>query len=165
MKFENWSFKTCLKYVLPHKDEIRRGAFKCVSLDLLPEWEAIRGLQFENLVVNNFSEVIPHLGIGNSIVLSAAPYRNSRRSSGSAPRGVQIDLLVQTQTTAYVVEVKRKNHIGAEVEDEVRQKIRRLPLREGVSARPALVYDGDLAPSVVGRGYFDAIIPADKLLE
>lgn len=153
-----------LKYVMPHKDEIRRGAFSCVSLDLLPEWESVCGLQFENLIVNNFAEVIPHLGIGNSIVLSAAPYRNSRKASGSMQRGVQIDLLVQTQATAYVVEIKRKNHLGAEIEDEVRQKIGRLPLREGVSARPALVYDGELAPSVVGRGYFDAIIPARKLL-
>lgn len=154
-----------LKYVLPHKEEIRRGSFKCVSLELLPEWEAVRGLQFENLIVNNFSEVIPHLGLGNTIVLSATPYRNMRKSAGQQTRGVQIDLLVQTQTTAYVVEIKRKNHIGAEIEDEVRQKIKRLPLREGLSARAALVYDGDLAPSVVGRGYFDAIIPARKLLE
>ena len=154
-----------LKYVLPHKDEIRRGSFRCVSLDLLPEWESVRGLQFENLIVNNSSDIIPHLGIGNSIVLSAAPYRNSRKSHGTTRRGVQIDLLVQTQTTAYVVEIKRKNRLGAEIEDEVRQKISRLPLREGVSARPALVYDGELAPSVIGRGYFDAIIPAWKLLE
>lgn len=154
-----------LRYVLPHKEEIRRGSFKCASLELLPEWEAVRGLQFENLIVNNFSEVIPHLGLGNSIVLSATPYRNMRKRAGQKTRGVQIDLLVQTQTTAYVVEIKRKNHIGAEVEDEVRQKIKRLPLREGVTARAALVYDGDLAPSVVGRGYFDAIIPARKLLD
>lgn len=153
-----------LKYVLPHKDEIRRGVFRCASLDMLPEWDAVRGLQFENLIVNNFNEVIPHLGIGNSIVLSAAPYRNTRKVLGSNARGVQIDLLVQTQTTAYVVEVKRKNYIGPEIEAEVREKIRRIPLRSGMSARPALVYDGDVAPSVVGRGYFDAIIPASKLL-
>ena len=55
-----------LKYVLPHKDEIRRGVFRYASLDMLPEWDAVRGLQFENLIVNNFNEVIPHLGIGNS---------------------------------------------------------------------------------------------------
>lgn len=152
-----------LKYVLPHKEEIRRGAFKCASLDMLPEWESVRGLQFENLIVNNFEEVIPHLGLGHSIVVSAAPYRNSRKAGKS--RGVQIDLLIQTQTTAYVVEVKRKNHIGAEIEDEIREKIKRLPLRAGMSARAALVYEGELAPVVVGRGYLDAIIPAKKLID
>ena len=55
-------------------------------------------------------------------------------------------------------------HIGAEIEDELREKIRRLPLREGVSPRPVLVYDGELSPVVSGRGYFDAIIPARKLI-
>ena len=44
------------------------------------------------------------------------------------------------------------------------EKIRRLPLRVGMSARPVLVYDGELAPAVSGRGYFDAIIPARKLI-
>lgn len=153
-----------LKYVRPHKEEIKRGAFKCASLDMMPEWESVRGLQFENLIVNNYAELIPHLGIGQSIIVSAAPYRNSRKSA-SGLRGVQIDLLVQTQTTAYVIEVKRRNYIKADIEDEVRQKIKRLPLREGMSVRPALVYDGELAPSVVGRGFFDAIVPAAKLLE
>ena len=94
---------------------------------------------------------------------AAAPYRNSRKAGKS--RGVQIDLLIQTQTTAYVVEVKRKNHIGAEIEDEIREKIKRLPLRAGMSARAALVYEGELAPVVVGRGYLDAIIPAKKLID
>lgn len=55
-------------------------------------------------------------------------------------------------------------HIGSEIEDEMREKIRRLPLRTGMSVRPVLVYDGELAPIVSGRGYFDAIIPARKLI-
>lgn len=140
-----------LKYVLPHKEEIKRGVFKCADIEMLPEWDAIRGLQFENLVVNNYNEIIPHLGLGSAMVVSAAPYRNSRKSPKSKERGVQIDLLVQTPTTAYVVEVKRKNHIGSEVETEVREKVRRLPIREGMSVRTALVYDGEIAPIVVGR--------------
>lgn len=153
-----------LKYVLPHKPEIERGVFRYAALDQLPEWEAIRGLQFENLIVNNYRELIPYLHIGNSIVESAAPYRNMRALRGSKRKGVQIDFLIQTPCTAYVVEVKRMNHIGSEIEEVMREKIRRLPLREGVSARPVLVYDGELAPTVTGRGYFDAIIPARKLI-
>ena len=87
-----------------------------------------------------------------------------RALRGSERKGVQIDLLIQTPCTAYVVGVKRMNHIGSEIEDVMREKIRRLPLREGMSARPVLVYDGELAPTVSGRGYFDAIIPARKLI-
>ena len=40
----------------------------------------------------------------------------------------------------------------------------RLPLRRGLSVRTALVYDGELAPSVVRRGWFDFLVPADTLL-
>ena len=153
-----------LKYVLPRKSEIERGVFQYASLEQLPEWDAIRGLQFENLIVNNCQALFPFLHVGNSIIESAAPYCNARAVRGSKQRGVQIDLLVQTACTAYVVEIKRMKHIGSEVEDEMREKIVRLPLREGMSARPVLVYDGELAPVVSGRGYFDAIVPARKLL-
>ena len=153
-----------LKFVLLRKSEIERGVFQYASLDQLPEWDTIRGLQFENLIVNNYREILPYLHLGNSIVESAAPYRNSRTVRGSKQTGVQIDLLVQTACTAYAVEVKRMKHIGSEIEDEMREKIRRLPLRAGMSVRPVLVYDGELAPIVSGRGYFDAIIPARKLI-
>lgn len=36
--------------------------------------------------------------------------------------------------------------------------------RPGVSVRTALVYEGELAPVVRGNGYFDAIVPASRLL-
>ena len=50
------------------------------------------------------------------------------------------------------------------IEAEVERKIDRLPLRKGVSARAVLVYDGELDPVVEGNGFFDAIIPASRLL-
>ncbi len=98
--------------------------------------------------------------MGGAVVESAAPYRNSRGGDG----GCQIDLLIQTPRTAYVVEVKRKREIGREIEDEVADRIASLPLRSGMSARPVLVYDGNLSRAVEGDGYFTAIIPARKLL-
>ena len=51
-----------------------------------------------------------------------------------------------------------------EIEREVQRKIDNLPLRAGMSPRPVLVYDGHLSPSVEGSGYFDAVIPAGRLL-
>ena len=44
------------------------------------------------------------------------------------------------------------------------ERIARLSLRKGMSARPVLVYEGELAPVVEGDGFFDAVIPASKLL-
>lgn len=154
-----------LKYVRPHKSEIESGAYRHASLEHLPEWSAITGLQFENLIVNNARELVPFLGLGNATILSAAPYRNDRRTRDGRMFGCQIDLLVQTARTAYVIEIKRMNMIGPEIEAEVAEKIRRLPVRPGVSKRPVLVYAGKLSKSVEADGFFDSIIPAERLLE
>ena len=73
-------------------------------------------------------------------------------------------MLVQTRKSVSVVEVKHCKKIGEEVEEEVAEKIRRLPLRKGVSVRTALVYLGELDPVVEGNAYFDAVIPAESML-
>jgi hypothetical protein len=72
--------------------------------------------------------------------------------------------LVQTPRTAYVVEVKRCSEIGPEVEKEVLERMKRLPLRKGMSKRPALVCDGLVAPSVEASGFFSAIVQGRRLL-
>jgi len=153
-----------LRYVASRKAAIEAGAFRFVSLSQLPEWTSIMGLQFENLVVNNAMSLIPHLHLGNAIVESAAPYRNMRKQGSGRKAGCQIDLLIQTPMTAYVVEIKRMREIGASVIDEVRERMRRLPLRKGMSVRPVLVYDGELDPYVEGTGFFDSIISSRALL-
>lgn len=150
-----------LKFIRPHVEEIRQGLFRFASLSALPGWNSMLGLQFENLVLNNVTELLPHLGIGSGIVTSAAPFRSDRSDKGG---GCQIDLLVQTPRTAYVVEIKRRREIGVEVEREVAEKVRRLPIRKGLSVRTALVYDGCLDPAVESLGFFDALVPSQTLL-
>ena len=153
-----------LKYVMPRKTQIEAGSFKFASLGTLPEWTAVMGLQFENLIVNNAMSLLPYLHLGNSLVESAAPYRNARRDAEGVKCGCQIDLLIQTPMAAYVVEIKRVREIGESIISEMQERLSRLPLRKGMSARPVLVYEGELAPAVEGSGFFDAIIPAEKLL-
>ena len=85
-----------LKYVEPSADAIDADSFAFAGLEQFPGWETDMGLQFENLVLNNFRELLPH------------------------PRNVAI--------------------------------------------RTALVHSGELAPSVEACGFFDAIVPASKLL-
>lgn len=150
-----------LRYVEPRKKEIAIGGYRFTSVEQLPGWDAIMGLAFENLVVNNWTELLPLMGVGNAIVESAAPYR---RCSSDIGKGVQIDLLVQTPRTAYAVEIKRKNRIGREVEAEMEQKLKRLKVRKGMSIRPVLVYDGELDPQLSGSGYFAATVDAASLL-
>ena len=155
-----------LKYVLPHETEILSDTYLFDTLDTLPGWDAVLGLQFENLVVNNFQELVKPLHLEGIPVLSAAPYekRAAKGAAADGRTGLQIDLLVQTRKSMYVVEVKRKRRIGESVEAEVAEKVSRLRHPRGMSIRTALVYEGDLAPVVRGNGYFDAIIPFSRLL-
>lgn len=150
-----------LKYIEPMKEMIDEGAFAFAGLEQLAGWESVMGLQFENLVVNNLRELPGPLHVGNALVLSAAPYR---RSGSKRLRGVQIDLLIQTRRTIYVVEIKRRNEIGREIIRETEDKVARLGTPSGVSVRTALVYEGHLAPIVEADGYFDAIVPFRRLL-
>ena len=155
-----------LKYVLPHETEILSDTYLFDSLESLPGWDAILGLQFENLVVNNFRELVSPLHLEGVPVLSAVPYEKRPGKAGKRGdgKGVQIDLLVQTRKSMYVVEVKRKSRIGESIEAEVAEKVARLRHPRGMSVRTALVYEGELAPVVRGNGYFDAIISATDLL-
>ena len=151
-----------LRYIEPKKAIIDDEAYRFLSLEALDGWETIMGLQFENLVVNHYSALLDPLHIGNSLIESAAPY--SRRRNGDGPDGLQIDLLLQTRHSNFVIEIKRKREIGKDVIDEVERKLEKLSTPRGKSSRAALVYDGTLAPAVETDGYFDAIIPFRQLL-
>ena len=151
-----------LKFVEPKREAIANGLFRFTTLERLPGWESIMGLQFENLVLNNLRTLCPLVGLGGRLVTSAAPY--VRRRSASSP-GVQIDLLVQTPKSMYVVEVKRRDRIGESVEAEVQAKVERLRPPRGIAVRTVLVYDGILAPEVEESGYFDYLVPVERLFD
>lgn len=76
----------------------------------------------------------------------------------------QIDLLIQTERMALVVEIKRCRKIEHDVIQEVREKVACLEVSRELSVRTALVYDGILSPSVEADRYFDFILPFEKLL-
>ena len=151
-----------LKFILPRKRAIERGSYKFMSMDRVPGWDSVMGLQFETLVRNNLSALLPLVGMGNTVLTSAAPYVRRGKRKGE---GVQIDLLLQTKKSVCVVEIKRRNHVPASVEDEVRDKIRRLKLPRDISVRAALVYDGELAPELEENNYFDFLVPAARLFD
>ncbi len=149
-----------LKYIEPHERQIVGGGFEGISLEGLPEWNAVMGLQFENLVLNNVSGLLPHLHLEHVPILSASPFRKTSSRNG----GCQIDLLLQTRKSVYVVEIKRKAEIGEEVEREVMEKVARLSIPRGISVRTALVYEGRLLPIVKANAYFDALVDISSLI-
>ncbi len=139
------------------------GRYSFKTLEALENWDAVMGLQFENLVVNNYGALIPYLHLSDILLTSAAPYRKQAVPS-KRQQGCQIDLLIQSRRTVYVVEIKRKQEIGREIIEEVDRKVRCLKRRANVSVKTALVYDGHLSPVVEADGYFDAIVPFAKVL-
>lgn len=144
-----------LKYIQPNERMIDEGAFAFRSLDALEGWNAMLGIQFENLVYNNLSSIMPRLGLGRVLLKSAAPYV---QRATSRRRGCQIDLLLQSEGMVCVVEIKRRQEIGPEVEGEVSRKVQALKVPRDITVRTALVYDGRLSPQVEARGYFDFLV-------
>ncbi|MBQ7178247.1 MAG: ATP-binding protein, partial [Victivallales bacterium] len=66
-----------LKYIEPMKSIIDAGAFDLVTLEALEGIDAVMGLAFENLVVNNYRELLNALNLNGTIITSAAPYRRN----------------------------------------------------------------------------------------
>ncbi len=150
-----------LRYIEPVARMVESGAFAFTSLDQLGGWSAVKGLAFENLVVNNFRELLAPLGLERSLVLSAAPFRRDSRSGNS---GTQVDLMLLTELSVYFVEIKRQAEIGREVIDEVAEKVKRVRVPRGKAVKTALVYSGHLAPIVEAQGYFNAVIDLRDIL-
>jgi AAA+ ATPase superfamily predicted ATPase len=150
-----------LRYIAPRREKIEKGLLRKISLDQLPEWPALMGLQFENLVLTNIPSLLRLLRLGSTPPTAAAPYlqRTTLRR-----QGCQIDLLIRTKYSLYVVEIKHRGIIAPSVIDEVREKIIRLRVENGMSIRTVLVYEGQIDPRVESESYFDFLIPFARLL-
>ena len=150
-----------LRFIEPNRDLIKRGAFTFVSLEQLPGWKTMLGLQFECLIYNNLRDIVRCIGLDQTLILSAAPYVQNPTTRSA---GCQIDLLVQTRRMLFVVEIKRRESVGEWVVAEVEEKVSKLKAMHGVSVIPVLVYDGHLSKRVPADGYFGRIISACELL-
>ena len=153
-----------LKYLEPVKDMIDAASFAFTDLEQFAGWETDMGFQFENLILNNFREILRPLHLEKALVTSASPYVGRSSSVSQQDSGCQVDLLIQTNMSICIVEIKRRAKIGREILDEVKRKCARVPHRKDVAVRTALVYDGELARSVEAEGYFDAIVSSRDLL-
>ncbi len=63
-----------LKYVRPHESKISKGIYQLKSLETLPNWETVMGLQFENTIQNNIHLILKALKLDPNIVQSASHY-------------------------------------------------------------------------------------------
>lgn len=74
-----------LKYIAPNLSKIERDAFRNISLYSIPSWEAMMGLQFENLVLNNRDLVLSELGIRPEEVVYDNPFFQKRLAEARMP--------------------------------------------------------------------------------
>lgn len=151
-----------LKYIEPKQELIEKNIYQDGHLENLPQWQTIMGLQFENLVLNNLQAIIQRLNIAPEIIISAAPYFQNQTAR---QRAVQIDLLIHTQYTVYVCEIKFRKKIEANIITETIEKIKRLKIPDHLSARPVLIYHGKLSEVIIKSDYFTHLIGFADLLK
>jgi uncharacterized protein len=150
-----------LKYVEPVSEQIKKGLYRRSPLEMLAAWDTIMGLQFENLVLGSIDAVMARIGLDNVAVLNAGPYTQNKTLRR---QGCQIDLLIRTRQSLYVIETKMRKHIPKTVVEDVKEKIVRLRLPPEQSVRTGLVYDGELDSEISQSDYFHFLIPAESLL-
>jgi AAA+ ATPase superfamily predicted ATPase len=153
-----------LKYLRVLKPKIEKGIFNKVSLTTLPNWDIIMGLQFENLVLNNYQELIRAIGIQPDEIIFCNPF--FQRHTARQP-GCQIDYLIQTRfDTAYVCEIKfSRFEIGPEIINEMERKIERLKLPRHFSYRPILIHVNGVREDVHDSNFFAKIIDFSEFLQ
>lgn len=152
-----------LKYILPNKDRIERNAFGYVSLSLLPQWETIMGLQFENLVLNNRQKIQEILNIKPEEIIYDNPFFQKKTAR---QRGCQIDYLIQTRyDTLYICEIKFvRKPVMTSIITDMQTKIDHLKTPRHVSRRPILIHVNGVSDDVLEKQYFSQIIDFSQVL-
>lgn len=152
-----------LKYIRPNELQIENGLFSLPSLTSLPAWEAIMGLQFENLVVHNRKMLWKILGIDPSDIIMDGPYFQTKTLERP---GCQIDYLLHTRFHClYLFEIKfSKKQIGTSIIEEIEKKRISLRIPKYCSLRPILIHVNGVDDSVLDARYFDKTIDFGQLL-
>ncbi len=100
--------------------------------------------------------------ISPDTVISASPYFQNRTQR---QRACQVDLLIHTQYTLHICEIKFQRSISSSIIKDIQKKLETLTAPKSLSKRPTLIHCGELSPAIGESDYFDHIISIDSLLE
>lgn len=152
-----------LKYVAPNREKVFRDGFHGEAIHLLPGWNSVMGLQFENLVLRNRKKIWEKLGIKLGDIVADNPYFQKQTSTR---KGCQIDYLIQTKfNTLFACEIKFSvNPIRSEILSEMKDKLALIPLPKRFSIWPVLIHVNGVNDGVQDSGYFSEIIDFSLLL-
>lgn len=147
-----------LKAIKPNLNSILAG-----NHNLPKNYFSILGFQFENVILKNKQLLMRALNVTQEHIVAEGPYY---QNSTTKHPGCQIDYLLQTTHTLYVVEIKfRREEIPKSIIKEVEQKINALIIPRHKSVRPVLVHVNGVSEAVEQAEYFDTIIDFPALLE
>ncbi|MFC2049467.1 ATP-binding protein [Chlamydiota bacterium] len=148
-----------LKYIEPYKIRIKSN-----KMTSLPRgWKTILGLQFENLVCNNWQLLFEILEIVPDDVVWSGPYI---QTPGRGKEGCQIDYLIQTKhQVIYLCEVKFSDReVGYSIIKDLEAKSKKLKVPRGFSIRNVLVHMNGLSERIEQEDFFSKIIDFSELL-
>ncbi len=153
-----------VKYILPNKRKIEANNFQGKALNTFPDFSAMMGLQFENLVLSNRRSIHRLLGIQSTDIISDGAY--FQHKTARKP-GCQIDYLIQTHfDSLYVCEIKfSKNKIGLDVIDEVKKKISALKRPKYFSCRSVLIHVNGCSEELEDSDFFAHVIDFKQFFE
>jgi uncharacterized protein len=151
-----------LKYIEPQRQKIDAGIFDSDRIRSFAAFDAIMGLQFQNMVLNNLPLVLEVLKINVSQLRSASPYFQNETARQKA---CQVDLLIDTKYAVYLCEIKFRAKLSSSIVAEVAEKAARLKVQGGKSLRRVLIYMGNLAEDIEAGGAFDQLIPFEQFLQ
>jgi hypothetical protein len=141
-----------LKVISPYEKLIQKGGVRLTSLKDIKNFEAMLGLQLENLVLQNRQLIHQYLGLLNNQIVSSAPYL--QRKTVENKGGCQIDLLIQGNLDVFFAcEIKCKKIIGKSIAMEVKNKLKVLSLPKRSALKPILIYVGEIEDSA--RDYLE----------
>lgn len=152
-----------IRSILPQLNKIERDEFSHLSPFLLPGWDSMMGLQFENLVLKNRRCIRDLLNVRPETVVIDNPYFQRKTASHS---GVQIDYLIQTRhNILFVCEIKfSRREISKNIIEEMQEKIKRLTIPRGMAVCPVLIHINGVEDSVIDSDYFTEIIDFSSFL-
>lgn len=153
-----------IKYIEPNRLKIEQGTFQDLSIQQLPGWESMMGIQVESLLLQNRSLLLKAIGINSADVANDNPYL---QHPTTRQKGCQIDYLVQSNSTnMFVCEFKFKRRtLGLEIIQSVQDKIDRFSVPRKFGVAPVLFHLGDVSDKVYDKKYFYRIVDIADFLE
>ena len=152
-----------LKYIMPNREKIKKDGYTDFNLMNLPNYTTVMGLQFENLVINNFRLLIKALNIPPEIISNDGPYFQKKTLKN---KGCQIDYLIQTNLNElYIVEIKfSRSEIGKSIISQMQEKIDALSKPKHFAIRSVLVHVNGASEEVLESGFFYKVIDFGEFL-